>query len=635
LGRGVTNREEPPLQDCFQNLIGTLEMHATILIAEDEAALRELLGLGLRSHGFDTLPASNIKEALRCLQSHRVDLVLLDLGLGRENGIDLLRLIRRLPGGEKIPVVLLTGCKDRATVLLAAHFGAHGYVLKSQFSLDGLIARIRQQLIPQSMPQHQKSTLDCEHASEPATPTDGATILAEAVLTGTEIPAASQTDPIPYHSIEPSPGELLRMLRPVITREQILEQVDRCQDLQAFSPTVAQVMKMTAHPNCSLNEIARVIKQDQAVSLKVLKLANSVVYSRGEPVDTVQKALARIGLSQIRQLVLNVAVIDSFQPSCSGDHFQVEWFWEHSIATGLIAAAITRARDGDERAIDNAFTSGLLHDVGRMVFAQYLQEPYQRVLKASLHLQLPLEQIESRMLVINHANLIERVLRAWKFPESLIDPIAAHHHSVGAIRKELPRRVFEVCTLALADRLAHALLLGSSANDYQYPTEEIMEALNLAPDTIQLIEDQIVEQAVDMKYAMLQSGSMPQPLDYRQSVLKRLNKAFQPLYLSASAAIDGYRILFTRMKGSDVGHTPNVAVIYLATARSREATLKELRETEEQVGVAPLPVIIISPTTNLKFSPQQLGARQWRIIPSPFALSRFIDTANELIASRS
>jgi HD-like signal output (HDOD) protein len=239
----------------------------------------------------------------------------------------------------------------------------------------------------------------------------------------------------------------------------------------------------------------------------------------------VQKALSRIGVSQIRQAILNMAVIDNFHTNNKNDRLNSELFWEHSIATGLIAAGITRMRHGEDRAIDRAFTIGLLHDVARMVFAENVGAMYGQVLDAASRCYLPLEQVESRMLLANHAELIEGLLKAWKFPERLIAPIAMHHLSAADIRTRAPDIIDEVCTLALADRFAHALLLGSSGNECQYPTAEFIEVLELQTEAMAYIKEQIPEQVVELKAAMMQSCAPTAPMDYRQIVLKSIRRS--------------------------------------------------------------------------------------------------------------
>jgi HD-like signal output (HDOD) protein/DNA-binding response OmpR family regulator len=587
--------------------MGNATMAATIMVVEDEVAVRELLVLALEANAFHTVAAGNIADALASLQSGHVDLLLLDLGLGTESGIDLLKAIRQMSEYEKLPVILLTGRADRNTVLATAHFGVQGYVLKHQFSRKDLIARINQQL-----KNHESafSTATVENSQPDREPKSNTAVQPEV--------GASQLD-------------LLRSVKPIVTRSQTLERVDRCAELKALSPTVSQLMKVTAEPDCSFEQIARIINMDQAIALKVLRIANSALYGCERSVDTVQQALSRIGVSQVRQLVLSMSVIENFHTKGLGEQFNCELFWEHSIATGLIGAAITRFRDGDKQAIDFAFTVGLLHDVARMVFVEQLDDLYKRVLDTAARLQLPLEQVESRMLLINHAEVVDRLLNNWSFPRRLVEAIAMHHLPDEKILELAPQKAPEVATLVLANRLAHALLLGSSGNNCQYPTEALGRVLELKPDAIKFIEDRIPEQTADVKAAMLKSDNGPPGSDYARRLHKKFRRPMRSVYISANSPVDGHRILLERLGEANSNRRPNVAVLYLADTRDREVLFGTLRERENAAGVKLLPLIIVSPSSNLRLDPKLLAGREYQMIPSPFTLWRLADAFNSLV----
>src|SRR5690606_37389796 len=128
-------------------------------------------------------------------------------------------------------------------------------------------------------------------------------------------------------------------------------------------------------------------------------------------------------------------IVDRFSGIEEAARLNASQFWEHSIATGLIAADISRYREADDEATESAFTLGLLHDIGRMVYIDMLGETYRQVLDTADRLQLPLEEVESRLLLINHADAMDRVLHAWHFPKALINPIVFHHGSVTEIRR--------------------------------------------------------------------------------------------------------------------------------------------------------------------------------------------------------
>ena len=515
-------------------------------------------------------------------------------------------------------------------MLATAHLGVQGYVLKHQFSRKDLIARINLQLKNR---ESAYSAADAEippsAAAEAARPRN--ICITSAVPADTLPDGEAETDSAAQLEAGSVQFDLLRSVKPIVTRAQTLEQVDRCAELKALSPAVSQLMCITAVPDCSFDQIARIVNMDQAIALKILKIANSVLYGCERSIDTVQQALSRIGVSQVRQFVLSMSVIDNFQTVGLGEHFNRELFWEHSIATGLIAAAITRFRNGERHAIDFAFTMGLLHDVARMVFVEQLDDLYKRVLNTAARLQLPLEQVESRMLLINHADVVNRLLNTWNFPRRLVDPIALHHLPDEKILALAPHRVAEVATLTLANRLAHALLLGSSGNNCQNPTDVLVRILELKPDAVKFIQDQIPDQTADLKRAMLQSSGSPQGSDYRQKLLKKFRRPIRSLYIRANPAIDGHRILLERLRETNDDRRPNVAVLYLANIRDKESLFKILRESENAAGLKPLPIIVISPSPNLTLDPAFFAGHNHEIMPSPFTLSRLADAFNSLV----
>jgi hypothetical protein len=225
------------------------------------------------------------------------------------------------------------------------------------------------------------------------------------------------------------------------------------------------------------------------------------------------------------------------------------------------------------------------------------------------------------------------LLTAWKFPRSLIQPIAMHHLSAEKISRLAPDMVTEVSTLALANRLAHALLLGSSGNHCQYFTHEFAKILELTPDAMIFIEQQIPRQTLDMKNAMLQSGARDGYLEYRQLALENFHRPLRPLYVSTSAETDGYRILLERLKDTAPDERPNIAVMNLKDAIELESLTRQLEEREKRMGIKTLPLIIVSATTRLGPESKILGGRKHEMILAPFTLSRLADATNRLIQS--
>ncbi|MBY0308005.1 MAG: HDOD domain-containing protein, partial [Phycisphaerales bacterium] len=434
-------------------------------------------------------------------------------------------------------------------------------------------------------------------------------------------------------SIEKSLEEL-RSLKPIITRQELLDLMAANDELRAMGPAARQVIALTSREGSSIDEIARTIRQDQALSLKVLRLSNSTLYCRGERVDSVKKAVQRIGVTQIRGTVMAMGVVSQFATGGLAGRLKAERFWEHSITTGLIAQRLAAAQRVPAEEADQMFTAGLLHDIGRMLYAERLGDRYAKVIAEADRLGLPLETVESRLLLINHADMTDRLLRQWKFPPELINPIALHHLSVGNIRRMVPRAVKPVATLALANRLAHALLLGSSGNDVLYPIEEFVSALGVSEETVAQVMRETPEQAFDMKTFMLANSGdgVDAGCGALEEARARLGDGVRPLAVALRPAVFGSAYTLERLRPLGAAEMPTVAVVRVAAPAERARLIDLLRGRERDTGAGELPVLVLGSSPGCFFPKGHLGARAVEQIVSPVRLERVLDALVQLSA---
>ena len=581
---------------------------AAILVVDDERLIRECLEATLHREGFQISTACNGAEGIVSLTRQKPDLIILDIKMPVMDGLSMLRAIRGTAATKTIPVIILTDSAEKRLVVESAKLGIQGYILKSRFSLREMVDSIRKNL---------------------SVNTDSDAKVA---------PAAADTSSRPTAALQPvqqltpeNSGDLLRSLKPIISRSEIAELIDQCEELKGFSPAVAEVLRLTANHNCSIEQVAKAISRDHAMALKILKLANSAVYTRGDAVDSVLKAVLRIGLGQIRQTVLNIAVVERYSGGGVEGFVESGQFWEHAIATGIIAAEIAHSRS--EKEADGAFTMGLLHDVGRMVFIAQLGDTYRKVLQAAHDLQLPLEEVEHRMLCFNHADGMDRVFRAWKFSKELINPIVFHHLLAGNIREAAPQEVTHVATLGLANRLAHAFMLGSSGNQTIYATEDLCELLRLDSSVIERIEQIVRDETDKVKFALLANSSQANWPQLREVHRQSLSIPLRPLYVSSSPAIDAHRILCDQLAQWDEGSVPNIGVISFRQMRERATLTAQYKAKESELGLFKLPLLVISPGGKITPDLSLLGGRAVESISTPFTVGRAIAAMNRLLGT--
>lgn len=598
-----------------------------ILIVEDAAIIREPIEAALRHAGYETVTAVNGADAMAKLNEIKPDLIISDIVMPVMNGLTFLKNVRARPSTKSIPVMILSEVTQKECIVHCIRLGIAGYVLKTRFSLEQLLELIDKQLHPDEAANEPDRAAGAALESGSPTPS-GKTATASSTASSPPDDGDSEYQKIEY--VEDSdPLVVLKSLKPIVTRSQVTELADECGELKAMSPTVAEVLKLTGSDRCSIEQLSKAISRDHAIALKILKLANSSVYTRGEPVDSVHTAVVRIGMGQIRQAVLNISVVDNFAGVGKDAGFDTGQFWEHAIAVGMIAAEIAHARN--EKDVDSAFTMGLLHDVGRMVYLSQLGKTYAHVLATAHKLQLPVEQVEQRVLLFNHADFMDRVLHAWKFPKQLINPIVFHHLSASNIRTSAPREINEVATLALANRLAHALLLGSSGNDTIYATEELCQLLKIEPHVIERIEETTREETDKIKFALLAQSSQGSWPQLRDEYSARLGAPFRPLFVSATPHYDAYGIFCRQLSDAIGDEKPNIGVMHLTHTRERVSLAGEFKTAETEAGVSNLPLIVLAPTAKIKPEDSLLHGRTCRHLTTPFAVDRLLDAVRQVV----
>jgi HD-like signal output (HDOD) protein len=519
-------------------------------------------------------------------------------------------------------VILVSASPQREVVTKVARLGVRGLVVKSTGFVQELVKRVAAVSRPEPAPTPMEKA-----AAERESKLGDSCLLSE---TPVHAHTSDPGDPhAPHVPVEAAAAMAeLKSLKPVLGRQELLDRVLSGNDLKAMGPAARQVLSLANNSAASVELVSKAIRQDQAMSLRILKLANSSLYRRGAPVDTVGKAVARIGIEQIRQTVLSMSVLESFGAAGVSGRIRPDWFWEHGIATGLFAAGLAKARGASNEQIDALFTAGLLHDVGRILFAERLGDVYAGVLDVADRLELPLESVESRLLLINHADLTDRLLREWTFPADMIYPIAYHHLSVGNVRSLAPKSLPEIATLGLANRLAHACALGTSGNDVLYPLEEFTTTLGIKDAVIADLCQQVPEHTLDMRVAMMAHSSAPSStaLDVLRSHLSQDVKAVTVAVRPDACAA---RWLLHRL-GVLGSPEPNVIVARVVTPAERSQVLELIRRTEAEFHVSNLPVLVLASSTASFFAEGSLGSRRVEQLVPPLRMERILRALSSL-----
>lgn len=185
---------------------------------------------------------------------------------------------------------------------------------------------------------------------------------------------------------------------------------------------VQQLMAEMNDPASSIRDIAELIERDQSMSSKILKLVNSAFYGFSKRIGTIGHATSILGFETVKSLVLGVSVMDTFRIR----EFNMLAFWEHSIQTASLSAFLAGKLRYPQK--DEAFTVGLIHDVGKLIFMLQSPETYRTIQNEYAQSGTSFLQLERRYLKMDHAFAGAQVARLWNFPQAYIQAIDGHHN---------------------------------------------------------------------------------------------------------------------------------------------------------------------------------------------------------------
>lgn len=205
----------------------------------------------------------------------------------------------------------------------------------------------------------------------------------------------------------------------------ILHRMDK---LPALPVVYQQVLEQMVREDASIGEIGKLIEKDPALSAKVLQIVNSAYMGVRNPVSNLVQACSMLGLENLKNVVLMAEVFALPKGKALPKGFNVDELWNHSLAVGECARAIASNETSDKNVIDRAFTSGLLHEVGQLILATRLTEPFGKTLEYAAENRLQLVDAEQKILGITHAQIGSYLLELWGLPDTVIEAIAFHIH---------------------------------------------------------------------------------------------------------------------------------------------------------------------------------------------------------------
>lgn len=231
--------------------------------------------------------------------------------------------------------------------------------------------------------------------------------------------------------------------------QRIIGQVKRLPATPQLLPRLMQVLK---DPNASSDEIVDMIKLDMSVAAQVQRLSNSTYYGFAEPSRDLHQAITRIGMQETYKLVAAVLSQQMTAKPLTLPGLNGPRIWENSIACALTMELLANELD---RETVNAYSIGLFHNIGIILIGYAASDSYAQAFVKAQQDGISLIDAEREIFGFDHAEAAGVLLRQWKFPESIVEPIAMQY-----IPHQSDEHASETAMIALTHYIIEHLEMG-------------------------------------------------------------------------------------------------------------------------------------------------------------------------------
>ncbi len=303
---------------------------------------------------------------------------------------------------------------------------------------------------------------------------------------------AAQRDAAPLSPEPAGPGS-----------EQVELILRRLEELPTLSTVAMRLIRLTNDEEADFEHIIALIESDPSLSGRMLSLCRRVGAVGSAPVTTVRRAVTLLGLEAVQSLALSAQIYEVMsQSALGGEHrdptvvdaggFDRAGFWRHSVAVACCAELLASTYKQLKVRADEAFSCGLIHDLGKLVLDWTLPKTYARVVKLAEARSANLAAVERAIIGLDHHAVGKRLAEHWGLPHLLGDVIWLHGTAVHAVPEVRHRRM--ILLISLADAICRRLHLGWSGNCESVPVvDELCAALELPHSAIEDIEPRLAE----------------------------------------------------------------------------------------------------------------------------------------------
>jgi diguanylate cyclase (GGDEF)-like protein len=302
-------------------------------------------------------------------------------------------------------------------------------------------------------------------------------------------------------------------------------------------PAIAvKLLKIVKDSNFSLADLEKIISADPALISKLLRIANSAIYSLPNKVGNINRALSILGTNLIKNIALSFIIAGDLRQGDKDSAFDFDYFWRRSVTAAVAAELLTGLIEIKD---DDIFVAGLLQDIGVLVLSLAKAKEYDAALKNCIgNGGKGLAESEQELFRFDHQQVGSLLLDNWGIPESITIPSRFHHNP--DLAPDAYRQTALVLKLA---NLLSAICNGrETTNLVQELQDRMSMAFGISHKRSQALLDDVAAKSVDiLQIFEIDPGQIrpySQILQEANDELGRLNFSYEQLVLALKEAKD-------------------------------------------------------------------------------------------------
>jgi HD-like signal output (HDOD) protein len=233
-------------------------------------------------------------------------------------------------------------------------------------------------------------------------------------------------------------------------RSQIVAKIENVKNLPTLPSIALAVNKLLKDYDSPMEDLVALLEKDQSMVMKILRLVNSSFFGFKSKVKSVGHAVTLMGYNTIQNAVITVSVIEALTLKNKIDRFEIDDFWRHSIRVAVMSKFI--AMHTKLSSPEDAFTSGLLHDIGKIIWANFFPDELVCILQEVGKNNVTFIDAEKALDLPTHSILGSVLATHWMLPAAMVESIKYHHSGKNGMSNGHLKDV-----VRLSDRIVHMM----------------------------------------------------------------------------------------------------------------------------------------------------------------------------------